>query len=161
MQRRRGLVTQVKPLTPDETLSSMKRDRSLSDSEVSVVSSASSALSSGLSDLEAEVKAKQDQANESVAKPDGALNLDHPDSPRSKRLGTKKGPRPKKDKPDLTDETRFQKMKVKGSEKEILVDMTRVQKYVDLDSAGVKSFQSEVQQAKGNFRQQLADYSDL
>jgi hypothetical protein len=62
----------------------------------------------------------------------------------------------------MSDETRWQKLKVVGSEQEVMVDLTRVQKYVDYDSSTVRAFQSEVQSAKGNFRQQaLADYSDL
>jgi hypothetical protein len=52
-------------------------------------------------------------------------------------------------------------MKIKGSDKEMLVDMSRVQKYVDLDSVGLTAAVKDVQEVQGNFRQQLADYSDL
>lgn len=70
----------------------------------------------------------------------------------------------KKGKVDISDETRFKKMRIKGVDREILVDMTRVQKYVDYDSVGVQSLQAEIESAKGNFRGQqhaVADYSDL
>jgi hypothetical protein len=158
MQRRRGLVTQVKG-GPVEHATAKKRERSRSGSDLSEASSVSSGLSSGLSDLEAEI-GRQDKKEGADEKPQEDT-FREPESPRSKLLGAQKRARPKKEKVQLTEEDRWQKMKIKGSDKEMLVDMSRVQKYVDLDSAGLQSFQTEVQQVKGNFRQQLADYSDL
>jgi hypothetical protein len=163
MHRRRGLVSQVSQPKAGVHVPGQKRDRSGSDSGLSDASSVSSALSSGLSDLEEEFNQREQQKQESKQVEESLEIEDHPESPRSKVRDAKRNanPRKKEKKEALTDETKWQKMKLKGSDKELLVDMSRVQKYVDYDSVGVQSFQSEVQQTKGNFRQQLADYSDL
>jgi hypothetical protein len=158
MQRRRGLVTQVKKASTEHA-GEKKRERSASDSEMSEASSESSGLSSGLSEIEAEVKKHENITTTDSKIPEDALS--EPESPRSKLLRSKKGPKAKKEKVEMSEEERWQKMKIKGSDKEIMVDMSRVQKYIDLDNAGLQSFKEEVQQVKGNFRQQLADYSDL
>ena len=161
MHRRRGLVTQAGQSNAGLHALDRKRDRSGSDSGLSDSSSVSSALSSGLSELEAEVK-QREQEKQKAIEPEAKQDvIDDPGSPRSKLREERRKRNPKKEKQTLTDETRWQKMKLKGSDKELLVDMSRVQKYVDYDCAGVQTFQAEVQQTKGNFRQQLADYSDL
>ena len=166
MLKRRGLVSQSSH-TAKPHASTDKRDRSGSESD----SSLSSSLSSGFScsDPETAKPAQSDELDKSqpphseeahttteIVPEDG---LDRPEEGSKLRKG---GKTKKKEKPDYSDENRWKKMKIHGSEKEIMVDMTRVQKYVDHDSAGVTSVQQEVQQAKGNFRQQqMADYSDL
>jgi hypothetical protein len=60
---------------------------------------------------------------------------------------------------DFSDENRWKKMKIVGSEKEVMVDLSRVQKYVDLDSQNPSK---SVDDFHGNFRSKIfQDYSDL
>jgi len=161
MQRRRGLVSQ--PIAPSSShaLSSTYKKRARSDSE--------SSEGTVLSDDEAPpAENTQEAFNGTELSLPGSQ---HDNQSKNGDISTLKEPSKqsethakgkKKGKRDMTDETRWQKMKVVGSEKEVMVDLTRIQKYVDHDSSTVTAFQSEVQSAKGNFRQQaLADYSDL
>ena len=162
MQRRRGLVSGPTPVSTNRyplTSSSAKRDRSsCSSSEDSSHydegARASNAINSDFKDKESPSHGRAEQEDTKnhvdVSTEDGN-NHTKPSDKRSKKT-----------KRDMSDETRWQKMKVVGSEQEVMVDLTRVQKYVDYDSSTVQAFQSEVQSAKGNYRQQaLADYSDL
>ena len=76
--------------------------------------------------------------------------------------GKGKGKGKSKGKADYSDESKWKKIRVRGSEEELTVAVSSIQKYVDHDAAGVASFQKEVEAAKGNYRQQAtADYSDL
>ena len=162
MQRRRGLVSGPTPISTNRdtlTSGSAKRDRSLSSSsedssDFNDEGSLSNAIHSDFKDKESPSHGQAAQEDTKtrviVSTEDGNK---HP-KPSDKRL--------KKTKRDMSDETRWQKMKVVGSEQEVMVDLTRVQKYVDYDSSSFQAFQAEVQSAKGNYRQQaLADYSDL
>ena len=161
MQRRRGLVSQ--PIPAKIPAHGEDRKRGRFESDLDSVSSDSSGLSSGLSELEAEFRAKSNEPSATEPEPENSGGLveitEHPESPRQGK-GKAKPPRRKEKKPDDND-TRWQKMKIKGSDKEMLVDMSRVQKYVDLDSVGLTAAVKDVQEVQGNFRQQLADYSDL
>jgi hypothetical protein len=159
MQRRRGLVSQPIPsTTPHASVSGpSKRARSQiassddsSESDERVTDSQDVAHVSEEPTIPIEEKKNSDETSE---KPhDETDSVEPPDSKRKQKKGKR----------DMSDETRWQKLKVVGSEEEVMVDLTRVQKYVDYDSSTVQAFQSEVQSAKGNFRQQaLADYSDL
>ena len=173
MQKRRGLVSLSSQQVTSVHASTRKRGLSESDADSILSESESSGLSSprneaensgavkSLGDITAEVPSPENEIQttgdlsqkiETVE----ASQIKEMDSAKSRFKGKGKG------KSEKSDEDRFKKMKLKGSEKEILVDMSRVQKYVDYDSAGVMSYQDEVKQAKGNFRQQsMADYSDL
>ena len=165
MHRKRGLVSKVTHEATASHAVSEKRLRASEDSGALSDLSESSGLSSGLSDLEAEIKATKPattQVAETEPQPSGPVEItDHPESPRSRHKGKRINAPKRKEKVEITDDTRWQKMKIKGSDKEMLIDITRVQKYVDLDSAGLKEITEEVAQAKGNFRQQVVDYSDL
>jgi hypothetical protein len=165
MHRKRGLVSQAnQAMAPRHALAD-KRVRASSDADPLSELSESSDLSSGLLDLGAEIRAARPvstQVDETDAPKSGPIEItDHPESPRSKTKAKRVNAPKRKEKVEITDDTRWQKMKIKGSDKEMLVDLTRVQKYVDLDSAGVKQVHDEVAQAKGNFRQHVVDYSDL
>jgi hypothetical protein len=159
MQRRRGLVSQPIPsTTPHASISGpLKRARSQSvssddssDSDERVADLQDAAHVSEEPTIPIEEKKNSDETGEKSHNGTDAVK------PADSQRKQKKGKR------DMSDETRWQKMKVVGSEQEVMVDLTRVQKYVDYDSSTVQAFQSEVQSAKGNFRQQaLADYSDL
>ena len=167
MQRRRGLISQSSHPAGTVHKASDKPETAGESQESCLSSSESSGFSSSDSESEQprqEVPSATSQVDnppeqhtaEEIVPDDG---LDREERSRHPRKGAKTK---NKDKPDYSDENRWKKMKLKGSDKEIMVDMTRVQRYVDYDSAGVTSFQQEVQQAKGNFRQQqMADYSDL
>jgi flagellar motor protein MotB len=162
MQRRRGLISQPAPSnsTHAKSATPQKHERSglnSSDEEHSSDSEASSATISDDEDRKPEENVSEDVDKKEYSSPpaEGQVTEAAEAKPQS-------GQANKKTRRDFSDETRWQKMKVVGSEKEVMVDLTRIQKYVDYDSTTVQSFQSEVQSAKGSFRQQaMADYSDL
>jgi hypothetical protein len=160
MHRRRGLVSKATENTTSGTSSPRRRviradslDSDLSSSESSGFSSSASA------DDQRPAEERPEHPDKIETELNDKVNLiqgNEPPREISKRLKGKK-----RQKRDISEEDRWQKIKLKGSEKEILVDKTRIQKYVDFDSTGVASFQAEVKEIKGNFRQTLADYSDL
>ena len=161
MQRRRGLVSQPIPSTTSHATAATatKRERSPS------VSSDDSSYSNEVEPKddkhqETHVSEEVGQSVNEKGEKSSSNEVSHSQSEDKNPDATKR--KQKKGKRDMSDETRWQKMKVVGSEKEVMVDLSRVQKYVDYDSSTVQAFQSEVKSAKGNFRQQaLADYSDL
>ena len=166
MQKRRGLVSHSDPPVTREHAPKYKRRAEKSDSESDLSSSESSGFSSSESESESATKpAEADPAQGSGGFTVGGDAAQETPADRavnpSSGGGAKKGKGKQKAKPDYSDETRWKKMKLQGSEKDVMVDMTRLQKYVDLDTVGVSSYQDEIKQAKGNFRQQMADYSDL
>jgi len=158
MQRRRGLVSQPIPSTPPHASVNEPSKRARSRSVSSDDSLDSDERVADLQDT-AHVSREPTIPIDKKHSDDSSDKL-HDGTDSVKPAGSKK--KQKKGKRDMSDETRWQKLKVVGSEQEVMVDLTRVQKYVDYDSSTVRAFQSEVQSAKGNFRQQaLADYSDL
>ena len=167
MMKRRGLVSKSAPEPKSPHAAGTKRERAESDLESMLSSSESSGFSSSLSDVEDNQTKTHDIANSNtgdvVNGTEIGTDAQSSDLRASGDNKAAEGPKgKKKQKPDYTDETKWQKVKLKGSEKEVMIDKSRLQTYVDFDSAGVTSFQNEVKQAQGNFRQQaLADYSDL
>ena len=158
MQRRRGLVSQpistTAPHASSEAALKRVRSRSVSSDESS---NDETTLQEDKSHRELHVS---EGVTATVTESGDNKLVPHPDTGSIDANASKR--KQKKGKRDTSDETRWQKMKVVGSEKEVMVDLTRVQKYVDYDSSTVQAFQTEVKSAKGNFRQQaLADYSDL
>lgn len=167
MMKRRGLVSKSAPEPKSPHAAGTKRDRAECDLESIVSSSESSGFSSSLSDVEDNQTKTHDLAKANTGDVElGTEKVTDAPSSNPKAVSDSKpakGPKgKKKQKPDYTDETKWQKVKLKGSEKQVMIDKSRLQTYIDFDSAGVTSFQNEVKQAQGNFRQQaLADYSDL
>jgi hypothetical protein len=158
MQRRRGLVSQPAPTdsTHAQRVLADKRARASSESSYESDSTESKANSSCIEENITAADLEEDKISTH------AFHGEVVTEAGTAKDASSSTPQKKKNRRDFTDETRWQKMKVVGSEKEVMVDLTRVQKYVDYDSTTVQSFESEVKSAKGNFRQQaMADYSDL
>ena len=161
MHRRRGLVSKGNEAASSTPSSPRRRAAGEDSVESSLSSSESSGFSSSLSESEddepREVGGEHADEEPGVRPEEKTSNQIDSGVTESKNLRGKK-----RRKREISEEDRWQKIKLKGSDKEILVDKTRIQKYVDFDSTGVASFQAEVKEIKGNFRQQtLADYSDL
>ena len=150
MSRRRGLVSES--TRPSSNITVSRRVVSDDDSDSSLSDSSSD------TDFEKPVDILENQGSEPIESEPA------PKAEAVGDVGVKKGRRrgkPKED-ADYTDELKWKKIRVQGSDKEVMVDVSRIQKYVDFDAAGVESFQQEIKAAKGNFREQvLADYSDL
>lgn len=171
MQRRRGIVSQSSDQVDTLHASARQRDFLDSDSDSGFSSSESSisvdSVERGMksAELPAEETGKGAAGGETdkSALPAKIDEGSEPPTTEADGLRARRKPNSKrKGKSEKSDEERWKKMKLKGSDNEILVDVTRLQKYVDFDSAGITSFQEEVKQAKGNFRQQaMTDYSDL
>lgn len=171
MQRRRGIVSQSSDQVDTLHASARQRDFLDSDSDSGFSSSESSisgdSVERGMksAELPAEETGRGAAGGETdkSALPAKINEGSEPPITEAEGLCARKKPNSKrKGKSEKSDEERWKKMKLKGSDNEILVDVKRLQKYVDFDSAGITSFQEEVKQAKGNFRQQaMTDYSDL
>ena len=162
MQRRRGLVSGPTPsstIREGQASSASKRERSLSSSSEDSSASENEKIIPNTTNTDLKVN---ESSLEGRGSHDSHTHVDAVNGSGQPSRSKATGKGLKKTKRDMSDETRWQKMKVVGSEQEVMVDLTRVQKYVDYDSSTVQAFQSEVQSAKGNYRQQaLADYSDL
>lgn len=171
MQRRRGIVSQSSDQV--DTLHGSTRTRDFLDSDSdsgfssseSSISAASVARGMKSAEIPAEESEKGTVGRETdeTAPPGKVDKGSEPPTSDADGLSSRRKPNSKrKGKSEKSDEERWKKMKLKGSDNEILVDVTRLQKYVDFDSAGITSFQEEVKQAKGNFREQaMTDYTDL
>ena len=159
MLRRRGLVSQstAKPITVSIKKRTLDGSDSDSDSSLSDSSSPSSSSSAKKPQIE---PVESTSAQESLT----GQSIESSVVPEASKSDDKQGKGNGKGKPkrDYSDETKWKKIRVEGSDKEVMVDVSRIQKYVDYDAAGVDSYKKEIESAKGNFRQQaMADYSDL
>ena len=159
MQRRRGLVSQQsKPTVSHATAKSpAKRAHGESESE--------SDLSSSSSVSDSEIESKQEDHSEKVETVQETGTVENAESSDKKSALSSAPPAGKqknKEKRDYSDTNKWKKVKIKGTDKEVMVDLKKCQKYIDYDSTTVQSFQAEIEAAKGNFRQQqMTDYSDL
>ena len=172
MQRKRGLISPSSQHASSVHASDRSRKHDDSDVDDLLSSSDSSSFSSHSKQPETSVTAPTESVRDSRGNEfDSAVHIDdtsHEAPPQAhqiesltEKVSAKKHVK-RKGKSDASGEDRFKKMKLKGSDAEILVDMTRVQKYIDHDSAVISSYQEEVNQARGDFRKQsVADYSDL
>jgi hypothetical protein len=161
MQRRRGLVSQAsKSTAPIKKVMRAVSDASSAGESESEDDLAEDKHVSSKPDMDSEKLLPE--SSDTVLDPSGNPP-DASDAPKTDgQPPARKAKKPKKGELDYSDETRFKKMRIKGVDREILVDMTRVQKYVDYDSIGVRSLQADINSAKGNYRAQtMADYSDL